>query len=175
MEPISTYAASERLRDGRSLTIRALRPEDREGLLAAVDRFGEQSRYLRFFGPKRGFSDKEIDYFVNVDFRGHVALVALVDETARPTVIGGSRYIVTGPGVAELACAVADDYQGQGVGTALMRHLIAIASKSGLRELTAEVLADNAPMLTLLARCGLTVSRQRDGQVVHVVARLPES
>ena len=77
------YSAAETLRDGRTVEIRALRPEDRAGLLAAVSRTSDQSLYRRFFGFKRGFTDQEVDFYVNVDFVGHVALVAVLQEDGR--------------------------------------------------------------------------------------------
>jgi hypothetical protein len=67
------YLAAEALRDGRIVEIRALRPEDRAGMLDAVGRTSEQSLYRRFFGFKRGFTEREIDFYVKVDFVSHVA------------------------------------------------------------------------------------------------------
>ena len=95
------YAAVELLRDGRRLEIRALRPDDQAELLAAVDRTSAQSLYRRFFGVKRHFTDKEVDFFVNVDFVSHVALVAVVAEDRRPRIVGGGRYVVVELGKAE--------------------------------------------------------------------------
>ena len=86
--------------------------------------------YRRFFGPKRHFTDTEIDFFLNVDFTDHVALVAVADEGGERVIAGGGRYIVTQPGQAEVAFAVVDRFQGQGVGAALMRHLVGIARRS---------------------------------------------
>jgi hypothetical protein len=83
------YSALETLRDGRMAEIRALRPEDRAGLLAAVGRSSNQSLYRRFFGFKRGFTDQEVDFYVNVDFVSHVALVALLEEDGQPVIVGG--------------------------------------------------------------------------------------
>ena len=50
---------------------------------------------------------------------------------------------VSRPGAAEVAFVVIDDYQGQGIGAALLRHLAAIARSAGLKELVAEVLPEN--------------------------------
>jgi len=55
----AAYSAVETLRDGRSVTIRALKPEDRSAMLSAVGRVSAQSLYRRFFGPKRRFTEKE--------------------------------------------------------------------------------------------------------------------
>jgi RimJ/RimL family protein N-acetyltransferase len=172
MDDLSHYSAVERLRDGRTLEIRALRPDDRERMLAAVDHTSAQSLYRRFFGAKRHFTDKEIAFFLNVDFTDHVALVATADEDGEPAVIGGARYVVTRPGQAEVAFTVVDEYQGQGIGAALVRHLVGIARAAGLTELTAEVLPDNTPMLKLFERTGLPLSKRRDAEAVHLILQL---
>jgi RimJ/RimL family protein N-acetyltransferase len=166
------YKAVEALRDGRRFTIRALRPDDRAELLAAVGRSSAQSLYRRFFAPKRVFSEEEIAHFVNVDFVNHVALVAELDEGGRNVIVGGGRYIVVQPKKAEVAFVVVDDYQGQGVGAALMRHLATIARGAGLRELMAEVLADNVSMLKVFEKSGLLLSAAREAGVVHITLQL---
>lgn len=141
------HSVVETLRDSRSVTIRALKPEDRGAVLSAVERVSSQSLYRRFFGPKRGFTEQETDFFVNVDFVTHVALEAAVDEYGKNTIVGAGRYIVAEPGKAELAFAIIDNYQGLGIGTALLRNLVLIARESGLKQLVADVLPGNALML----------------------------
>jgi GNAT superfamily N-acetyltransferase len=137
MNNLSRYSAVEHLRDGRALEIRALHSGDRDGMLAAVDHTSERSLHRRFFGAKRHFTDKEVEFFLNVDFTNHVALVAVADEDGARVIVGGGRYVITRPKQAEVAFAVVDQYQGQGIGAALMRHLVGIARAAGLRELTA--------------------------------------
>jgi RimJ/RimL family protein N-acetyltransferase len=165
------FSVIEPLRDGRRVEIRALRPADLPGLMAAVARISEGSMSRRFFGAKRHFSEKEIAYFVHVDFVAHVALVAVADAGAGPIVAGG-RYVVVRPSWAELAFAVVDECQGQGLGTLLLRHLTAIARGAGLKEFVAEVLAENEPMLRVFERSGLRLATRRDGAVVHVTMQL---
>jgi ribosomal protein S18 acetylase RimI-like enzyme len=166
------YSATEALRDGRTVEIRALKPEDRDGLLAAVDRTSGQSLYRRFFSFKRGFTDKEIDFYVNVDFVSHVALAALLPEDEQPVIVGGARYIVVQPGRAEVAFAVDDAHQGNGIGAALMRHLAAIARAGELKELVADVLPENAAMLKVFESSGLGISARREPDAIHVVLQL---
>jgi RimJ/RimL family protein N-acetyltransferase len=172
MAEAAKYSAIETLRDGRPVEIRALRPDDRDELVAAVGRASAQSLYRRFFAVKRGFTEEEIAFFSNVDFVNHVALVAVTEEGGRPVIVGGGRYIVVQPGQAEVAFAVVDQYQGQGIGAALMSHLAATARAAGLQELIADVLPDNAPMLKVFEKSGLRLSLTRESQVVHVTLRL---
>jgi RimJ/RimL family protein N-acetyltransferase len=169
------YSAIERLRDGQTLLVRALVPADRAGMLAAVKRTSAESLYRRFFAPKRTFSEREIEFFLNVDFISHVALAAVLEEGGRQVVAGGGRYIVSQPGRAEVAFAVDDEHQGMGIATHLMRHLVIIARGAGLAELVAEVLSDNAPMLKVFERCGLAMTTRREAGILHVTLDLSRS
>jgi RimJ/RimL family protein N-acetyltransferase len=166
------YSAVESTRDGRGIEIRALRPEDRTALAAVVERSSTRSLYRRFFSVRRNFTEEQVDRFVNIDFKDHVALVSVVEENGMPAIVGGARYIAIAPGKAELAFFVIDEYQGQGIGTLLMRHLVGIASRSGLRELTAEVLSENRPMLKVFEKCGYPLHVERYGDVVQAELRL---
>ena len=172
MAEAATYSAIESLRDGRRVEIRALRPDDRSGFAEAVSRSSAESLRRRFFGPKRTFTEQEVSFFVNVDFVNHVALVAVAEEGGQSTIVGGARYIVVGPGQAEVAFNVVDQSQGQGVGAALMRHVTAIAREAGIKELIADVLQENTPMLRVFEKSGLRMSTTRKGGVAHVVLRL---
>lgn len=166
------YSAIELLRDGRRVEIRALKPKDQTDLLAAIDRTSAQSLYRRFFGAKRDFSEKEVAYFLKVDFINHVALIAVVEEEGRAAIVAGGRYVTQRPGVAEVAFVVIDDYQRQGIGAALLRHLAIIARDAGLKEFVAEVLPENIPMLKIFEKSGLKLSTKRETGAVHVALAL---
>jgi ribosomal protein S18 acetylase RimI-like enzyme len=71
-----------------------------------------------------------------------------------------------------VAFAVIDAYQGQGIGLALMRHLVTLARAAGLKEFIAEVLPDNRAMLRVFEKCGLELRKRRDRQVVYVTLQL---
>src|SRR5262249_15854427 len=123
-------------------------------------------------GAKREFTEQEIEFFLNVDFIHHVALVAVLPEGGRSMIAGGGRYVVVQPGRAEVAFVVVDEYQGQGIGAALMRHLAAIRRAAGISELLAGVLPDNIAMLKTFEKSGLRVDTRREGGVVHVSLHL---
>ncbi len=169
---LSRYSAFETLRDGRVIEIRAIKPEDRDGLLQVVDRASKESFYRRFFSSKRDFSEKEIDYFLNVDFVKQVALVVVLKEAGRSTIIGGGRYFVFQQGRAELAFGMQDAYQGQGIASVIMRHLTTIARAAGLEELHADVLPGNIAMRKVFEKCGLAASMVQDQGVIHITLRL---
>lgn len=172
MQKAADYSAMERLRDGSAIEIRALRPDDREDMLAAISRTSPQSLRTRFFVPKRGFSESELAFFTNIDFDNHIALVAQTDEDGRPSIIGGGRYIVVEPGRAEIAFLVVDAYQGRGIGAALMRHLANLARDAGLKELFAEVLPENTAMLKVFSKFGFRPGSNREPQVKHLTMQL---
>jgi RimJ/RimL family protein N-acetyltransferase len=172
MPEAAKYFALETLRNGSRIEIRALKPDDRAGLLAAVSRVSAQSLARRFFIPKRQLTEQEIDFFVDVDFLNHVALLASIEEAGQQVIVGGGRYIVVQPRLAELAFVVVDEYQGQGIGAALLRHLAKIARKGELQELVAEVLPENAPMLKVFDTSGYRLHKQRDASVVRVTLQL---
>jgi GNAT superfamily N-acetyltransferase len=172
MSDAAMYQAIEKLRDGRCAVIRAFKPDDRIGLMAAVERASPDTLYRRFFTVKRRFSEKEIDFFMNVDFVEHVALVAVVQEEGRPMIVGAGRYVVVAPGKAELAFAVIDQYQGQGIGAKLMHHLGIIADRAGIKEFVADVLPENAPMQKVFERSGYRMRTEHDSEVVHISLQL---
>jgi GNAT superfamily N-acetyltransferase len=169
---VRDYTATEFLRDGRTVEIRALRPEDRAGMLAAVDRTSQQSLYRRFFTFKRGFTDREVDFYVNVNFVDHVALVAVLEEDGQPVIVAGGRYIVVRAGEAEVAFVVDDAHQGRGLGASLMRHLAALARQAGLKALSADVLPENSAMLKVFETSGLAIKTRREADSIHVMLQL---
>lgn len=163
-----SYSAVERLRDGRSIEIRALRPDDETQMLAAVSRTSPQSLYRRFFGPKKDFSESEKAFFLNINFTDHVALVATIEQSGHTEIVAGARYVVAKPGIAEVAFTVIDEFQGKGIGSALMRHLALLARRAGLKQLVADVLPDNTAMINVLKKSGLPTTITRAKGLIHV-------
>jgi GNAT superfamily N-acetyltransferase len=103
---------------------------------------------------------------------GHVALVAVAQEDGRNVIVVGGRYVVARPDTAELAFAVIDDYEGRGIGAALMRHLTLLARAGGIKELIAEVLPENIPMLKVFQKSGLGLQTKHRAGVVIVALNI---
>ena len=173
MSNAAQYSKFETLRDGLRVEIRALRPDDQDAMITAVGRTSAKSLYSRFFSQKRNFSEQEVAFFVNPDFTDHVALVAIAEDRGLPATIGGGgRYIVTESGKAEVAFTVVDQFQGRGIGGALLRHLADLARAAGIRELTADVLSQNTAMLKVFTKSGLPISTKHESTIVHVTLQL---
>jgi RimJ/RimL family protein N-acetyltransferase len=166
------YTVSDLLRDGRRVEIRAIRPDDEAALTATVAALSSETLHRRFFSVKRNFSRQEKAYFLDVDFVNHVALVAEVKDGEGSTIIGGARYIVVAPGSAEVAFAIKDEFQGQRLGSLLMRHLLTLAREAGLKTFVAEVLAENSAMLKVFEKSGLKVQTRHEAGIVHVGMRI---
>jgi GNAT superfamily N-acetyltransferase len=163
---LENYVARDKLRDGREVIIRALHPDDRHNLEEIWHHLSPRSIYFRFFVPKKELTDKELNFFTTVDFDRHVALLAFLTENGVELPVGVGRYVVISepesPRVAEVALTVEDEYQGLGIGTVLLRHLVEIARAAGIFELSAFVLSENKNMLEVFEHSGLPVARHVD-------------
>jgi GNAT superfamily N-acetyltransferase len=143
-----------RLRDGTEVAVRPVTPEDREAIRASFQRMGPDSRYKRFLSPVAELSESQLDYLTDIDHHDHEALVAISDGIG----LGVARYVrLEHDGRrAEVAVAVIDDWQGRGLGSALLERLSRRAREDGIEIFTAAVLADNRAVVELLTRLGST-------------------
>lgn len=159
-----------KLRNGGTVRIRTIRPDDKQRLLAHFSRLGPQSVYQRFFGMKKTLTDEELRRYTELDFVDAAALVATLGEGEEERIVGVGRYAVGAARAArraEVAFAVEDAQQGRGIATELLARLIPLARRNGMVALEADVLGDNTAMLHVFARMGFQVRRAAQG-IVHV-------
>ena len=166
------YVASETLRNGLPVTVRALRPDDRERVAAAVRGLDRESIYLRLFSYRNELTEAALDRIMRFDPAREVVLLVV---TADEKVIGSGRYVVALPDRAEVAFVVEEDYHGQGIASLLVRHLAKVAAAQGIRTFEADVLAENKAMLAVFARTGWPVQARREGGVRHITLTLPDA
>jgi GNAT superfamily N-acetyltransferase len=141
------------LPNGSVVQVRPIKPTDKQLLLDAFERLGEESRFRSFPHPVKRLTDNELAYFTEADQHDHEALVAVGDQGTEP--IGVARYVrLAEPEVAEVAIAVVNHGHGQGVGTLLLHELAGLARDAGIRQLQATCLADSAGVIDLLHRLG---------------------
>jgi len=150
------------------LTIRLLRNGDTRTVSALFERLGPRSRERRFCGAKPRLSTHDLRVLARVDAEHHVLVGYL---GADPEPVGIARLVRDGR-TAEVAFAVADDYQGRGIGTILTRELAADARAAGITELLATVCGDNPPAISLLARVAESLHVRWQGGERELVAQL---
>jgi GNAT superfamily N-acetyltransferase len=173
---IKNYSVTEYLRDGRPVTIRTIRPDDKGRMTDALRDVSPESLYRRTFSVKRYLSDDDLKKLTEVDFEKIVALVAVIKEDDRERIVGGGRYVRTGDSgavrKAEVAFLIDDAHQRLGIGSRIFTHLIMIARASGITQFEAEVLPSNEGMLRLFTRSGLPVARTTSRESIHVMIEL---
>lgn len=144
------------LRDGTRALVRPIRPDDKERIAEGLARLSPESRYRRFLRAVTTLNERELKYLTEIDYTSHFAWVASAIDLPGEPGLGVARYIrdPKDPEVAEAAVAVVDDYQGKGVGSILLRLLVATALENGITTFRAWVLGENAEILRPLERIG---------------------
>jgi GNAT superfamily N-acetyltransferase len=170
------WAHRTKLRDGREVLLRSIRPSDRQRLVDGLRRLSPASRYLRFHAQVEELNDAQLDYLTDVDHHDHEAIVAIDLSDLEVPGIGVARYIREPfePTVAEAAITVADEYHGQGAGTILLGALAARAREAGIQVFRNYVLDGNHAMLEVFDHLGADREREADG-LWRVDLRVPES
>ncbi len=166
-------ASTVELRDGRRALLRPLERDDGERLKQAFNRLSPTSRYRRFFRSIDEMSDRELAYLVNVDHHDHEAILAL--DPQQDVALGVARYVRAGEDVhrAEAAVAVADDWQGIGLGRALLEHLSERARAAGIDHFTALIQSDNRRAIDALTALGRTTATYADAFVELDIELVP--
>jgi acetyltransferase len=157
-----------RLRDGRAVAVRPIRPEDAAREQRFLDRLSDKSRYQRFMQYVKQLPPHMLARFTQLDYDRELALVALWEDEF----IAVGRYAPNPDGrTAEFALTVSDAWQGRGLGHALLKRLCAAARAAGYSALYGHILDANRDMLELAAHLGF-VERSRDAELVTVVRPL---
>lgn len=159
------------IKGGGTVWIRLSRPEDAEAVAAMHERCSERTRHRRYLSGAGRWRDVALRWLTG----GHrgATLVAMSEEGV---LIGLGNVFPDAPGdgiAAEIAVIIEDDYQGRGIGTRLVRHLIVLAERLGFQEVVATVLAENAEMLQVLEATGLAWSRESGDADITMRAPLP--
>lgn len=163
------YVQAVTLRDGTRVTLRPIRPEDEPLMRRFHETLSERSVYLRYFQPlelSRRVAHERLLRICFNDYDRDIALVAVVREGAagEPAIVAVGRLTrVPGTDEAEYAVLVSDLYQNRGLGEELLGRLVRIARDEGVRRLSADILADNAPMQHLSRKVGFRL-RPKEGE-----------
>jgi GNAT superfamily N-acetyltransferase len=156
------------LRDGSQVLIRPVRPDDKPLFVSGFEHLSEESRYLRFMGSKTALSVSDLEFFTELDHEDHEAIGALDPFTGEG--LGVARYIRVPdqPQSAEAAVVVIDEWQGRGLGTALLERLVESARDHGIERFMASLFTDNRSMLALFEGIGDVEVIDTEGSTMEI-------
>lgn len=160
-----------------SVTVRPIQPEDADLEIEFIRRLSPDSIYNRVFSNSLALTQEWLDRLTRIDFTRDMAIIATVTLDGRETQIGVARYARLANGTScEFAIAIADEWQGCGIGVRLLRELIAIASRSGITEIVGDVLSTNVAMFALVRKVGMSVQPHPEGATLRrVVLPMPQT
>ena len=167
----AAYLAKEALKDGAEVTLRAVRPDDKERLVKAFLHLQPQTIRTRFFYPKKTLSEDDLRWLDESNHGNHVGLVATVPSGRDELIIAEGSYATLG-GTTETGFTVAEAWQGRGIASQLLQHLARIARDQGVSQFEAYVLKENAPMLAVFRHSGLPMTTREADGVLHVTLLL---
>jgi acyl-CoA hydrolase/RimJ/RimL family protein N-acetyltransferase len=158
----STYL----LNDGQQLNFRPIHPTDEPRMRDLFYKLSEATIYYRFMSRQKRVSRQQIQDFVYIDHRNDVTIVGTVPEAHGEEIIAvGSYYLDPKTNLAEVAFVVGDRWQNRGIGTFLLKHLMRIARRNGIRGFTAEVLIENKPMQAIINKSSCKITSKFIGNV----------
>jgi L-amino acid N-acyltransferase YncA len=142
---IMTSSTSVCLRNGVSVQVRSVHPDDRPAVLAFLTELSEPSRQMRFFTAAANLTTAA-SWAAGADGRNHLGLLALDD--AGQIVAHAACCRVYGRR-AEVAVEVSERSRHQGLATMLIAELARRAEALGIHAFIAEVLPQNHEMLAV--------------------------
>ena len=168
-----TGGETTELRDGRTVLVRPIAPDDKRLLADAFQRLSPESRRRRFLTPATELSTEDLAYLTEVDHRRHEALVAI--DPADGSIVGSARYVEVPREreTAEVAVVVVDDWQRRGVATALLSALSARARENEIETFRAYVSSENAVVVDALTRAGATRAPSTDATELEFNVEVP--
>jgi acetyl coenzyme A synthetase (ADP forming)-like protein len=153
------------LRDGSTVSLRPVRPDDEDTLVALFAELEPASQAFRFFSGATDL-DGAAQQMASVDYEGRYGLIATRGAGHRP--IGHGVYVRVAEGKAEVAFAVLDEMQGLGLGTILLAHLAEAARENGIVTFVAEVLPQNHRMIEMFRESGFPVETESTAEGLRV-------
>ncbi|MEM4165618.1 MAG: bifunctional acetate--CoA ligase family protein/GNAT family N-acetyltransferase, partial [Nitrososphaerales archaeon] len=160
------YETLWKLRDGRTVILRPIKPEDEPLWLEMFQSFSEESIRYRFFQIIKDTPHEVRVRYCNIDYDREIAIVAELNEEERKRILGVVRVsLEPDRKKGEIAFIVADPWQGLGLGTKMVDYVIEIAKEMGVESLYAIMLPDNYQAMKLTKKMGFTLQKMEDGLV----------
>ena len=155
------------LENGTQINFRPIHPTDEPRMRDLFYALSQQTMYYRFMSFSKIIPRRQIQDFVYIDHRNDVTIVATVPEAHGEDIIAvGSYYLDGKTNMAEVAFVVRDNWQNRGIGTFLLKYLMRIARRNGIRGFSAEVLNDNKPMQSVFNNSNCKINTKFTGNVI---------
>lgn len=170
------YIERSELRDGTTVVIRPVKPEDEEAIIDLFETFSEETWRKRFFGPRKEVNHKDIVRFTNVDYKREIIVVGEKTEGEKGVILGmGGLTIDLNEDSAEFSLVVGDPWQGLGMGKKLLQKLIEIARDKRIERLWAVIKANSPRVISLCEDLGFSIIEKNSDTVVMSKTIQPSS
>jgi len=160
---------------GFKIFFRPIKISDEPLLKDFVYSLSEDSLYRRFISVRKDMPHERLQEFVVIDYTKELAIVAMVGDENNKEIVGVGRYFIDeSKHSAEVAFAVRDAYHNKGIGTSLLAYLTYLAKRQGLLGFTAEVLADNMPMIHVFEKGGFDIVKHNIAGIYEMTMAFKE-
>ena len=168
------YETLWKLRDGRTILLRPIKPEDEPLWLEMFQNFSDESIHYRFFEIIKDTPHEVRVRYCNIDYDREIGIVAELNEGGRRKILGVVRLIVEPNGkTGEIAIIVADPWQGLGLGSKMTDYMIEICKDKKLETVYGIMLRDNHRATNLMEKMGFTL-KYLDHDTVKATLNLKE-
>ena len=155
LDDLQQHSDILRSRTGQSVTVRFVEPRDADALQAYFRSLTVRSRYNRFLGAMSELPQTELDHFVHAGEADRFSVIATMSIDGFETIVGEARYAFnTETDSFEFGLSIDDRWQGQGIGSALMKNLECRAGAFGAKRLFGDTLRSNDAMIALARKSG---------------------
>jgi len=162
------FERTVKLKDGSEVFIRPVKPTDERLVQQFFYGMSDREVYYRFLHGLKSFPKKDMQMMVNIDYHRQMALLAITGDFESPRVVGVGRYVLGEGEMPEVDFAVSSDFQGKGLGRAIMNALVDIAKQRGLPGVSAVIMSDNLASLHIFYNLGYAVTGTVDRGVTEI-------
>jgi len=164
------YETLWKLRDGRTVLLRPIKPEDEPLWLEMFQNFSEESIRYRFFQIIKDTPHEVRVRYCNIDYDREIAIVAELTENGQRKILGVVRVSLEPDAKnGEIAFIVADPWQGLGLGTKMVDYVLEICRDMKIETIYAIMLPDNRRAINLMQKMGFNIQHLDDGTVKAVL------
>ncbi len=160
------YEIPWKMKDGRDVILRPIKPEDEPMWLEMFNNFSESSIRFRFFQSIKNTPHEVRVRYCNIDYDREMAIVAELNDEGKRKILGVIRVILDPDKKnGEIAFIIADPWHGLGLGSKMADYMIEICRDRKIDELYAEMMTDNKPAIHLLTKMGFEIKHESGGYV----------